>query len=170
MEQVESPYATPREVVSLADCYYYHTMNLPGIGVIPGEWDLRKGVCAYLGHVSVAGKRVLEVGTADGFLAFEMERQGAEVVALDISENEDWDIVPYGGHPSNAVRLERRNHIRRTNNAWGLPIGSWDREPIWCIAPRMPSRRQSAPWTSLHSEAFSCTCATPSWPYSEPPP
>jgi len=93
-------------------------MDLPGIGVIPGEWDLRKGMCAYLGHVSHAGKRVLEVGTADGFLAFEMERQGAEVVALDISENEDWDIVPCGGHPSNAVRLERRNHIRRINNAW----------------------------------------------------
>ena len=53
----------------LEDCYFYHTMDVPGAGLVTGEWDLRNGVDAYLGHESVAGKRVLELGTASGFLA-----------------------------------------------------------------------------------------------------
>jgi len=40
----------------------------------------------------VAGKRCLDVGTYDGFFAFELERRGArEVVATDISDHEQWD-------------------------------------------------------------------------------
>ena len=45
------------------------------------------------GHV--AGKHCLDVGTFDGFLAFEMERRGAaEVVCTDIPSHSDWDIPP----------------------------------------------------------------------------
>lgn len=41
---------------------------------------------------SLAGKRCLDVGTFDGFWAFEMERRGAEeVVAIDILDPEQWD-------------------------------------------------------------------------------
>ncbi|MFL5895580.1 MAG: class I SAM-dependent methyltransferase [Thermoleophilaceae bacterium] len=40
----------------------------------------------------VRGKRCLDVGTYDGFLAFELERRGArEVVATDIADHEQWD-------------------------------------------------------------------------------
>jgi tRNA (mo5U34)-methyltransferase len=40
----------------------------------------------------VAGKRCLDVGTYDGFFAFELERRGAEsVVATDISDHAQWD-------------------------------------------------------------------------------
>ena len=38
------------------------------------------------------GKRCLDVGTYDGFFAFELERRGAlEVVATDISDHSQWD-------------------------------------------------------------------------------
>jgi SAM-dependent methyltransferase len=38
----EKIFATPRKVEDVADCYFYHTMELPGHGVIEGrEWDLR---------------------------------------------------------------------------------------------------------------------------------
>jgi tRNA (mo5U34)-methyltransferase len=41
----------------------------------------------------VRGKRCLDVGTYDGFFAFELERRGArEVIATDIGEHEDWDL------------------------------------------------------------------------------
>jgi len=41
---------------------------------------------------SLAGKRCLDVGTADGFWAFEMERRGAsEVVAIDVDRVDDYD-------------------------------------------------------------------------------
>jgi tRNA (mo5U34)-methyltransferase len=40
----------------------------------------------------VRGKRCLDVGTYDGFFAFELERRGAAaVVATDISDHEQWD-------------------------------------------------------------------------------
>ena len=38
--------------------------------------------------------RALEVGTWDGFWAFELERRGAEVVALDLDDERDLDWPP----------------------------------------------------------------------------
>ena len=50
----------------------------------PGGWDLRP-TSAELPWPDVTGKRCLDVGTADGFWAFELERRGAaEVVATDL--------------------------------------------------------------------------------------
>jgi len=40
------------------------------------------------------GMRALDVGTWDGFWAFEMERRGAEVIALDLDDERDLDWVP----------------------------------------------------------------------------
>lgn len=115
-----SVYAPSREVTALEDCYFYHTMDLPGLGVVEGEWDLRGNVGAYLGHVDLRGKRVLEMGAASGFLTFTMERMGAEVVAYDLSEQHAWDVVPYAGQDVDTFLAERREHIRRLNNSWWL--------------------------------------------------
>ena len=52
--------------------------------VTPGGWDLRP-TAGELPWPDLTGKRCLDVGTADGFWAFELERRGAaEVVALDL--------------------------------------------------------------------------------------
>lgn len=69
-------YAKPKEVNNIDECYFYQTVELPGYGILNGEWDLRDGVDAYLGNYSFKGKRVLEVGTANGYLCFEMEKRG----------------------------------------------------------------------------------------------
>jgi tRNA (mo5U34)-methyltransferase len=42
----------------------------------------------------LTGRRVLEVGTWDGFWAFELERRGAEVVAIDLDDERDLDWPP----------------------------------------------------------------------------
>lgn len=109
------PYAPPRVVTDPAECVWYHTMHIPGVGVVEGEWDLRDGVDEYLGGVPLEGRRVLEVGTASGFLCFEMERRGAEVVAYDLSERQPWDVVPF-----DADDLDRSEVSRRLNNGWWL--------------------------------------------------
>ncbi len=116
-------YASPRQIADISECYFYHTIELPGYGLMVGEWDLREGVDAYLGNVHLAGKRVLEVGTANGFLCFEMERRGADVVAYDLSAEDDWDIVPYGGRVPDDVVRNRGIHIERINNAWWFTRG-----------------------------------------------
>jgi tRNA (mo5U34)-methyltransferase len=74
--------------------HWYHTMDLGGGVITPGWFDQRT-IVSKMPWPDVAGKRCLDVGTYDGFLAFEMERRGAkEVVALDIASHEDWDWPP----------------------------------------------------------------------------
>src|SRR5262249_17013120 len=88
-------FAEPLKVDDLADCYFYHTIELPGHGAIEGDWDLRAGVDKYLGNMDFTGKRVLEIGPASGFLTFEMEKRGAEVVSVEVTPDHGWDFVPY---------------------------------------------------------------------------
>jgi len=75
----------------IASTLWYHTMELaPGV-TTPGWFDLRP-VVDKLPWPDVRGKRCLDVGTYDGFLAFEMERRGAaEVVAIDLDDHREWD-------------------------------------------------------------------------------
>ena len=113
-----SLYAEPREVRDVNDCYFYHSMTLPGHGEVSGEWDLRAGFDQYIGHVDVRGKRVLDVGTASGFVGFSLERRGAMVVAYDLSPHESGDIVPFDGMADGVFERERRLRIERLNNAF----------------------------------------------------
>jgi tRNA (mo5U34)-methyltransferase len=63
---------------------WWHVIDLPGGESTPGGWDLRQ-TTDELPWPDVTGKRCLDVGTADGFWAFELERRGAaEVVATDV--------------------------------------------------------------------------------------
>ena len=79
----------------VAELDWYHTLELPGGVVTPGHWDTRPTVARVPLPASLAGKRCLDVGTWDGFWAFEMERRGAaEVVALDIEDPARWDWPP----------------------------------------------------------------------------
>jgi len=74
---------------------WYHTLELaPGV-VTPGWFDLRGIVAEVPIPTSLAAARVLDVGTFDGFWAFEMERRGAaEVVAIDVLDPAGWDWPP----------------------------------------------------------------------------
>jgi SAM-dependent methyltransferase len=74
-----------------ANPLWYHTLEpAPGV-VTPGWFDLRP-VVDRLPWPDVRGKRCLDVGTYDGFLAFELEKRGAaEVVATDIADHQSWD-------------------------------------------------------------------------------
>jgi hypothetical protein len=88
----------PKEI-SLDKCYFYHTMNFPNGDVVLGDWDLRDGINDYTGNLSLGGKRVLDVGTASGCLAFYAEKNGANVTAFDMPINGNWDTVPFADKP-----------------------------------------------------------------------
>jgi tRNA (mo5U34)-methyltransferase len=84
--------STPRARID-SNPLWYHTMDLHGV-VTDGWFDLRS-VVGRLPWPDVAGKRCLDVGTFDGFLAFELERRGAaEVVCTDVPSHADWDHLP----------------------------------------------------------------------------
>jgi O-methyltransferase len=89
-------YETPWPVASAAECNFYHTTDIPGHGLVQGQWDLRAGVADYLGHYDFTGQRVLEIGPATGFLTFEMEKSAREVVAVELPMDRGfWNAVPY---------------------------------------------------------------------------
>ncbi len=71
---------------------WYHTLQLaPGVES-PGYYDLRGIVDRVPLPASLDGMRCLDIGTFDGFWAFEMERRGArEVLAIDIIDPTRWD-------------------------------------------------------------------------------
>src|ERR1041384_2752818 len=114
-------FAAPLKVDNVADCYFYHTMELPGYGVIEGrDWDLRDGVDEYLGKVDFAGKRVLEIGPASGFLTFEMEKRGANVVSVEVTAEHGWDFVPYPAPRLEEIFGPRRIVMQQLKNAYWL--------------------------------------------------
>ena len=115
-----SIYEQPRFVEDLNECYFYHTMDLPGIGTIEGNWDLRNNLAKYLGNVNFENKRVLDVGCASGILSFYMETNGAEVVSFDIDKNGDWDVVPFSKSNYRECIEHKRKSTNRLNNSYWL--------------------------------------------------
>ena len=71
---------------------WYHTIELAPGDVTEGMFDLRPFVDRYGLPESLEGMRCLDVGTWDGFWAFEMERRGGEVVGIDLDDERllDW--------------------------------------------------------------------------------
>lgn len=73
---------------------WYHTIDVaPGVAT-PGFCDLRPFAAAAVPE-RFDGARCLDVGTFDGFWAFELEARGAaEVLALDLADGTDADWPP----------------------------------------------------------------------------
>jgi hypothetical protein len=115
-----SLYAEPRLETNIINCYFYHTMEIPGYGLITGAWDLRPNLDQYFGGVDFKDQRVLEIGTSSGFGCFSMEKLGAEVVAYDLSPDFSWDVVPFH-NVDLQKRLEKmKSWIAGVNNAYWL--------------------------------------------------
>jgi tRNA (mo5U34)-methyltransferase len=73
---------------------WWHTIELGGGLITPGVWDIRHLPRDIPWPGSLDGQRCLDIGTMDGFWAFEMERRGAgEVLAIDVPASEQ-DIQP----------------------------------------------------------------------------
>lgn len=67
---------------------WFHTIDFgEGIcspGQVPMEY-LQRVLMSFQIPDDLTGKRVLDIGTYDGFFAFECERRGADVVAIDVN-------------------------------------------------------------------------------------
>ena len=111
--------ATPRYIDRLEDCFFYHAMDLPGLGLIKAHWDLRGRFDDYVGGVEVAGKSVLDVGAATGFLSFEAEKRGASrVLSFDMSDARQQKFLPFKD------KLYYR-HPERWAEPYGAEVEQW---------------------------------------------
>jgi SAM-dependent methyltransferase len=106
-----------RDVIRRNDAWY-HTLELaPGI-LTPGRIDLRK-VAGKLLPDNLSGMRALDVGTFDGFWAFELEKRGAEVVAIDLDA-----VAAAQLPPNNRAALEETATELRLELGQGFKLAS----------------------------------------------
>jgi tRNA (mo5U34)-methyltransferase len=81
---------TRKQIDQLHTLGWYHSIELPGGEVIPGHQSiklLKTRLSQFPIPEDLRGKRVLDIGAWDGWFSFEMERRGAQVVALDATRN-----------------------------------------------------------------------------------
>jgi tRNA (mo5U34)-methyltransferase len=79
-----------RQVEQLSKLGWYHSIELPDGVVIPGHQSieqLRTRLAQFHIPEDLTGKRVLDIGAWDGWFSFEMERRGAQVLAVDAAKN-----------------------------------------------------------------------------------
>ena len=122
---------------------WYHTLEL-GEGVVtPGEYDLRPALTRLPLPASLAGRRCLDVGTHDGFWAFEMERRGAaEVVAIDLEDPDvlDWPLpAPTLSTDIRAQLAERRRAFAVAHDALGSAVDRRD-VSVYALDPAVLGR------------------------------
>jgi tRNA (mo5U34)-methyltransferase len=90
---------------------WYHTIDLGDGVVTPGWFDTRSVASRVPLPASLVGKNCLDIGTWDGFWAYEMERRGAaSVTAIDLDDPARWDWPPYmrlgGDRPAGEIILD----------------------------------------------------------------
>jgi SAM-dependent methyltransferase len=100
-------------------------MEFPELGLVRGQWDLRGRFEDYVSGVPVAGKSVLDIGTATGFLSFEAEKLGANrVVSCDLSDAKQQRFIPFKGKPyyqdNEQFTADHAVEIERWKNAYWL--------------------------------------------------
>lgn len=117
-------YAQPRHVETSERCDWYHSMELPELGLVSGAWDLRATIDDYLGRYDFQGKRCLDLGPATGYLTFEMERRGAsEVVSVDLDlAKHEWEVVPFADprFDREAMIATMRGYVEQWQRAYWL--------------------------------------------------
>ncbi len=111
-------------LAEIAELQWYHTIELaPGVETA-GWHDTRPIVKEVPFPASLEGKRCLDVGTFDGFWAFEMERRGAaEVIAIDVLDPERWDW-PIGSEDRVKAEIGRRKAAGRGFEIAARELGS----------------------------------------------
>jgi len=108
---VNTPQRHDHELKARVDALeWYHTMELPGGVVTPGFFDHRPVLHHYAFPARLDNIRALDIGTFDGFFAFEMERRGANVVALDVPDIDSLDF------PAHLARTGRTRFQPRHQN------------------------------------------------------
>ncbi len=84
------------QIAILSQKGWYHSIELPDGRVLEGVQGvdhLRKRLARFPVPEDLRGKRVLDVGAWDGWFSFEMERRGAQVVAVDCIDVERFRIA-----------------------------------------------------------------------------
>jgi len=106
---------------------WHHTIEVsPGI-FTPGNYD-PKGVLEYMKLPDdLSGKRILDIGTRDGYFAFEAEKRGAEVIAVDYCPSDQMGFDVARSLLNSSVEFHQENIYNLAN----LDLGKFDL--VFCL-------------------------------------
>jgi SAM-dependent methyltransferase len=86
-------YITQFDMPGLNKFFWYHAVDLDDGMVTPGDYDYRQSMDAFHFPDDMRGMKVLDIGSATGFFAFEFERRGADVYSVELPSLLDWDMI-----------------------------------------------------------------------------
>lgn len=86
--------ATQLNFEDVSTYFWYHTIDLGNGLVTPGMYDYRSTLEAFKFPANMAGMRVLDIGSATGFFAFEFESRGAKVTSVELPSLAHLDRFP----------------------------------------------------------------------------
>lgn len=99
---------------------WYHRIEIrPGI-ITPGINDTSTTLKLLDLPNNCRGLRVLDLGTRDGFFAFEMERRGAEVVAIDYIDKQETGFQVASELLNSKVHFQKENIYQLTTEKYGI--------------------------------------------------
>ena len=91
---------SPYKKVDIRDCYWYHYFKFhKKENDVKWDYNLESVLDKFLLPHNMTGKTFLDIGTANGYFSFEMERRGAEVVSFDLGLDDIPDQIPYPFSP-----------------------------------------------------------------------
>ncbi len=99
--------AARRGLVGLEPYFWYHTVDLGGGLVTPGSYDFRDAWQQFGFPDDMRGLRILDVGSATGFFAFEFEKRGAEVTSVETPSLAALDVFPGESVQQTMAKLEK---------------------------------------------------------------
>ena len=74
--------------------FWYHTIDLGNGLVTPGTFDYRTTLPDFGFPTNMQGMSAIDIGSATGFFAFDLERRGAQVTSIEVSSLSQWDHFP----------------------------------------------------------------------------
>jgi SAM-dependent methyltransferase len=107
---------------------WYHSYYFDNGYCVRGEYDIGVDVGDYGFPASMAGMRVLDVGTGGGWFALLFEQLGAEVTTVDVRGYCDFDVYGRPDYPSpSAAGLEPASFDAHGNPIYNSPVsgGFW---------------------------------------------
>ena len=135
---------------------WYHTIELPDGTTTRGTYDHRPLLPHYGLPDDLHGKRALDIGSGDGFWAFELERRGAEVDEprrqsvrgddFPRALRQIYPSTPSTCHSGEESRSPTAGSARRSSSSTGPSTSS--------------IRTKAGPSTSCTRATSCCTCAT----------
>lgn len=134
--QFQQPILCP----SKENCYFYHSITYPDGDVVNGTWDIRGNFSGYIGYYPIRGKKILDIGTASGFLAFSAEAAGGIVTALEAASPEEFKRLPvadtkYFDNRQGWQKTVDRDHLIPLKNSWWYGWYKFDSKSKLTYAP-----------------------------------